>query len=50
MTVVDIRNLMADSAIELVEVGDETIYYAEEKLEEGLNSLFLLSYDRAARR
>ncbi len=50
MTVIDIRNLMANSAIELVEVGDETIYYAEEKLEEGLNSLFLLSYDRAARR
>ncbi len=50
MTVVDIRNLVMDSNVELIEIGDETIYYAEEKVEEGHNSLFILAYDRTARR
>lgn len=46
MTVVDIRNLLTDSNVELIEISDTTIYYAEEKNEEGHNSLFFLEYNR----
>lgn len=49
MTVVDIRNLITDSNVELIEISDTTIYYAEEKNEEGHNSLFLLEYNRVTR-
>lgn len=50
MTVVDIRNIVTDSNVELIEISDSLIYYAEEKNEEGLNSLFLLEYNRETRR
>ena len=50
MKVVDIRNMAAASNVELIRVDERTICYAEEKNEEGHNSLFLLSYDRATRR
>lgn len=46
MTVVDIRNVVTDSNVELIEISDSTIYYAEEKVEEGHHNLFLLEYDR----
>ncbi len=46
MTVVDIRNQVTDSSVELIEIGQDFIYYAEEKMEEGHNSLFILEYDR----
>lgn len=48
--VVDLRNLFVSSNVSLIEVGDEKIYYAEEKSEEGHNSLFLLEYNRVTRR
>ena len=48
--VVDIRNLVTASSVELIRVSDTNICYAEEKNEEGHNSLFLLSYDRLTRR
>ena len=50
MTVVDIRNIFSDRNIELVDVNDSCIYYAEEKNEEGHNNLFILEYNRATRR
>ena len=50
MKVVDLRNLFTTSNVSLIEIGDEKIYYAEEKAEEGHNSLFLLEYNRVARR
>lgn len=50
MKVVDLRNLFISSNVSLIEIGDEKIYYAEEKLEEGHNSLFLLEYNRVTRR
>ena len=40
--VVDIRNLVTASSVELIRVSDTNICYAEEKNEEGHNSLFLL--------
>lgn len=46
MTVVDIRNKVTDSRIELIEINSSAVYYAEEKAEEGHHSLFLLEYDR----
>ena len=46
MTVVDIRNVVIDSNVELIEISDHYIYYAEEKNEEGYRSLFILEYDR----
>ena len=46
MTVVDIRNIVTDSRVELISIHPETIYYAEEKNEEGHRSLFILEYDR----
>ena len=49
MTVVDIRNAVTDSHVELIEISGSTVYYAEEKAEEGHHSLFLLEYDREAK-
>lgn len=49
MTVVDIRNAVTDSNVELIEISEDTIYYAEEKTEEGHYNLFLLKYDRASK-
>lgn len=46
MTVVDIRNKVTDSRVKLIEISGSTVYYAEEKAEEGHYSLFLLEYDR----
>ncbi len=50
MTVIDIRNIFSDRHIELVDVNPSTIYYAEEKNEEGHNNLFLLEYNRKTRK
>ncbi len=50
MVVVDIRNVFAVRNVELIEVNQRYIYYAEEKNEEGHNNLFLLEYNRASRR
>lgn len=50
MTVVDIRNIFSNRNIELFEVNDSFIYYAEEKNEEGHNNLFILEYNRTTRR
>lgn len=50
MTVVDIRNIFSNRNIELFDVNDSFIYYAEEKNEEGHNNLFILEYNRATRR
>ena len=46
MTVVDMRNFFTDCKVKLIEISDTKIYYAEEKTEEGHDSLFLLEYDR----
>lgn len=46
MTVIDMRNFFHDCDVELIEINDDVIYYAEEKVEEGHNSLFLLEYNR----
>lgn len=46
MTVVDLRNKVTDSHVKLIEISETTVYYAEEKAEEGHYSLFLLEYDR----
>lgn len=48
--VVDLRNLFTSSNVSLIEIDGSKIYYAEEKTEEGHNSLFLLEYNLAARR
>ncbi len=45
MKVVDLRNLFTSSNVSLIEFDEDKIYYAEEKLEEGHNSLFLLEYN-----
>lgn len=50
MTVVDIRSFFTLRNVELIEVNQDYIYYAEEKNEEGHNNLFLLEYNRATRR
>lgn len=50
MKVVDLRNIFANCHDALIEISDEFIYYAEEKTEEGHNSLFLLEYNRVTRR
>ena len=50
MIVVDLRSFFTVRNVELIEVNDEFIYYAEEKKEEGHNNLFLLEYDRETRR
>lgn len=49
MTVVDIRNIFSDRNIELFNVDSSYIYYAEEKIENGKNELFILEYDRNTR-
>ena len=49
MTVADIRNIVTDSNVEIIEISDTMIYYAEEKNEEGHNSLFILEYNRITR-
>lgn len=50
MVVVDIRNVFTIRNVELIEVSNDFIYYAEEKREEGHNNLFLLEYNRVSRR
>lgn len=50
MKVVDLRNLFGSCNDALIEISDERIYYAEEKVEEGHNSLFLLEYNRVTHR
>lgn len=50
MTVVDIRNIVTDSNVEIISISPSTIYYAEEKNEEGHRSLFILEYNRQTRR
>lgn len=46
MTVVDMRNFFTDCKVHLIEIGENKIYYAEQKKEEGHESLFVLEYDR----
>lgn len=50
MVIEDLRNIFASCQDELIEVSDDFIYYAEEKMEEGHNSLFLLEYNRKTKR
>lgn len=50
MKVVDLRNIFANCNDQLIEISDNRIYYAEEKNEEGHNSIFLLEYNRITRR
>lgn len=50
MEIVDLRNTVACCNDELIEIGDALIYYAEEKMEEGHPSLFLLGYNRVTNR
>jgi hypothetical protein len=50
MKVVDLRNIFQRCNDVLIEINDHFIYYAEEKKEEGHNSLFLLEYNRDTRR
>lgn len=46
MTVIDMRNFFHDCDVRLIEINEDVIYYAEEKIEEGHHSLFLLEYNR----
>ncbi|WP_416201247.1 MAG: 6-phosphogluconolactonase [Thermocaproicibacter melissae] len=50
MKVVDLRNVFTSCNDELIEITDSLIYYAEEKVEEGHPSLFLLEYNRVMKR
>ena len=50
LKILDLRNVFKNCTDTLIEIGDPLIYYAEEKMEEGHPSLFLLEYNRAARR
>ena len=50
MVVVDIRNVFAVRNVEIIEINDDFIYYAEEKKEEGHNNPFLLEYNRVSKR
>lgn len=50
MKVVDLRNIFSNCNDQLIEISDNLIYYAEEKNEEGHNSLFLLEYNRVTKR
>ena len=50
MKVVDLRNVFTSCNDALIEIGDNLIYYAEEKKEEGHNNLFILEYNRITRR
>lgn len=45
MTVIDIRDELYKRQIEIVEVTDEYIYYAEEKNVDGVDAIYLLEYD-----
>ena len=40
MRIEDLRNFFTNCNDQLIEVMGDFIYYAEEKVEEGLNSLF----------
>ena len=42
MIIEDLRNVFTSCRDELIEVSGDFIYYAEEKMEEGHNILFLL--------
>ena len=46
----DLRNVFTSCRDELIEVSGDFIYYAEEKMEEGHNILFLLEYNRKTKR
>ena len=46
MVIEDLRNVFTSCRDELIEVSGDYIYYAEEKVEEGHNILFLLEYNR----
>lgn len=46
MTIVDMRNFFTDCEVHLIEINNDHIYYAEQKEEEGHDSLFVLEYDR----
>ncbi len=50
MKIEDLRNIYTSSRVELVELTGEALCYAEEKEEEGHNSLFLLEYNRHTKR
>ena len=50
MKVVDLRNVLGSCRDTLIEINESRIYYAEEKMEEGHNSLFLLEYNRVTHR
>ena len=50
MIIEDLRNIFAHCRDELIEVSQEFIYYAEEKVEEGRDCLFLLEYNRKTKR
>lgn len=50
MKVVDLRNVFTSCNDILIEISNSLIYYAEEKTEEGHNSLFLLEYNRVTHR
>ncbi len=50
MKIEDLRNIYTSSRVELIELGGELLSYAEEKVEEGHNSLFLLEYNRRTKR
>ena len=50
LKVVDLRNVFGNCNDALIEISDSRIYYAEEKTEEGHNSLFLLEYNRITHR
>lgn len=45
MTVIDIRDELYKRQIEIVEVSDGYIYYAEEKNVDGIDALYLLEYN-----
>lgn len=47
MTVIDIRDELYKRQIEIIEVADDYIYYAEEKNVDGINAIYLLEYDCA---
>lgn len=46
----DLRNIYTSSRVELIELTGDALCYAEEKEEEGHNSLFLLEYNRNTKR
>ena len=50
MVIEDLRNVFTSCRDELIEVSGDYIYYAEEKVEEGHNILFLLEYNRKTKR